>query len=253
MSSMPNPLQGTSSQNPLGWPGATGTNQPTGAPSVPGMPTVAGAPAPAPGGATTPSPATSNPFGGITTPAKSPVGGGALGANLAQTNYQTGALRNQLLPIFAQLFGGATGPAQNFFSQLLNLGSPYYQQQQEASFNTGVNEAQDTQATAKQQINASGYGAAPSGLEAAEAGGAAVGETQNLSQLYLQNLFQNENMQALGAQGLASLAQLFNPAQLMSQTSSSIQQPENTAAQIMSSIGQMAGGIFGSSGIPTGS
>lgn len=252
MSTMPNPLQGQPTQNPLGWPGMTGTNMP--APSVAGSPTIGGAPAPAPsaGGATTPSPASTNPFSGVTTPSPSPTGGGKLASNLAQQNYETGVLRNQLLPIFAQLFGGATGDAQAFFEKLLNLGSPYYKQQQEASFNAGVNNAQNTQATARQQINASGYGAAPSGLEAAEAGGAAVGESANLSQLYLQNLFQNENMQALGAQGLASLAQLFNPANLTGQgTGTGIQQGQNTASQIMSSIGQLSSGIFGNSGIPT--
>jgi hypothetical protein len=217
------------------------------------MPTVGGAPAPAPGGATTPSPASTNPFGGITTPVPSPTGGGKLAGNLAQQNYETGVLRNQLLPIFAQLFGGAVGPAGDFFKKLMDLGSPYYQQQQEASFSSGVNNAQNTQAGANQRINASGYGAAPSGIEAAAAEEGAVGESQNLSQMYLANLFQNENMQALGAQGLASLAQLFNPANLTGQgTSSGIQQGQNTAAQIMSSIGQLAGGIFGSGGIPTG-
>jgi hypothetical protein len=259
VSTLPNPLAGVNSSNPLGWPGMTGTNMPptntsTGAPSVPGMPTVGGAPAPAPsaGGAATPTPSSTNPFGGLTTPTPSPVGGGALAGNLAQSNLTTAGYRNQLIPIFAQLFGGATGPAMNFFQQLMNLGSPYYQQQQQASFGQGVNQAQNAAAQSKQQLNATGYGYTPSGQTAAMLGGEATGESQNLSQLYLQNLFQNEQMQAIGAQGLASLASLFNPAGLMGQTSTSIQQPENTAAEMMSAVGQLAGGIFGTSGIPTG-
>lgn len=237
ISTLPNPLTGTSADNPLGWPGANMPPSTSG--SAPGGPSLFGAP--------------TNPFAGVNTPAPSPVGGGALAGNLAQQNYMTGALRNQLLPIFAKLFGSSTGPAMDFFKKLMDLGSPYYKEQQRASLESGVNSAENTSATARQRVNASGYGYAPSGLEAGVIGQEAVGESQNLSQMFLQNLFQNENLQMGGAQGLSALAQLFNPANLTGQsTTSSIQQPTNTAAEIMSSIGTMAGGIFGAGGIPKG-
>jgi hypothetical protein len=238
MSTMPNPLQGQGS-NPLGWPGQTGTNMP----GIPGGPSLFGSPPSAsPAGAT----GTTNPYGFGT------KDGGALAANLAETNLQTGLARNALIPWFTKMMGGSAGPAMDFFKQLMNLGSPYYQQQQQASFGQGVNHGENAAALSKQRLNASGYGAAPSGMQAAMLGGEATGQAQNLSQMYLQNLFQNEMMQMGGAQGLSSLAQLFNPASLLGQTSTSIQQPTNTAAETMSAIGQMAGGIFGAGGIPTG-
>jgi len=244
MSTMPNPLTGTNASNPLGWPGATGTNMPpSSAPSVPGAPSIGG----------TPSPGSTNPFAGVTTPGPSPTGGGKLASNLAQQNYETGALRNQLLPIFAQLFGGASGPASDFFKQLMNLGSPYYKEQQRASLEQGVNQGQNAAANANQRLASSGYGYAPSGLQAGMLGQEATGQAQNLSQMFLQNLFQNENLQLQGAQGLSNLASLFNPANLTGQgTQSNIQQGQNTAAQMMGAIGQMAGGIFGTGGIPKG-
>lgn len=180
------------------------------------------------------------------------MGGGALAGNLGETNLQSGLYKNALAPLFAQMMLGTGGDAANFFKTLMNLGSPYYKEQQRASFEQGTNQANNAAAQSAQRLNASGYGAAPSGLQAAMLGQQATGQAQNLSQLFLQNLFQNENLQLQGAQGLGSLASLFNPAALLGETNPNIQQPQNTAAQLMGSIGQLAGGIFGAGGIPTG-
>lgn len=247
MSSIPNPLQGISAGNPLGWPGQTGTNMPPST-SVPGSPSLFGTPTgpvalpAAPSGA----PGSQNPYG------LGRIGGGALAANLAETNLQTGLYKNQLAPLFAQMMFGSAGPAQDFFKTLMNLGSPYYKEQQRASFEQGTNQGQNALAQAMQRLNASGYGAAPSGLQAAMLGQQATGQAQDLSQLFLQNLFQNEALQLQGAQGLSQLASLFNPSSLLTGISPQIQQPTNTAAEIMGGIGSLAGGIFGGGGIPTG-
>lgn len=244
---IPNPLSGQSSQNPLGWPGQTGTNMPPST-SVPGSPSLFGTPTgplqlPAgPAG----TPGSTNPYG------FGKIGGGAMAGNLAETNLQSGMYKNALAPLFAQMMFGTGGDAANFFKTLMNLGSPYYKEQQRASFEQGTNQGQNALAQAMQRLNASGYGAAPSGLQAAMLGGQATGQAQDLSQLFLQNLFQNEALQMQGAQGLSSLAQLFNPSSLLTGTNPNIQQPTNTAAEMMSGIGQLAGGIFGSKGIPTG-
>src|SRR5271155_3325146 len=120
MSTLSNPLLGVNAENPLGFPGQTGTN----------------VQAPSAGGATTPANNTPNPIT-TTTPAPSGIGGGQLTNTLAQQNVATGAYRNQLIPQFAQLFGQNAGAAQQYFTSLLNLGSPYYQQQQRASFDQG--------------------------------------------------------------------------------------------------------------------
>ena len=57
-------------------------------------------------------------------------------------------------------------------------------------------------------------------------GGMAQQGSQNLAEQYLQNLFQNENLQMQGAQGLGTLGQsfaglagMFNPTQLLGGTS----------------------------------
>lgn len=248
MSTLPNSLQGQNPQNPLGWPGATGTN----APSVPGGPQLFGSPPPPDIGPT--SGAASRAPGGALNPFGQGVrGGGDLTYNLAGQNLVTGDWRNKLIPWFTQMMSGSAGPAMDFFKKLMDLGSPYYKEQQRASLEQGVNQAQNTAAGSQQRLNAAGYGAAPSGLQAAMIGGEATGEANNLSQMFLQNLFQNEQMQMGGAQGLSQLAQLFNPAALTGQsTNPNIQQPTNTAAETMAGIGQLASGIFGNKGIPTG-
>lgn len=220
-------------------PPSTGGGVP-GGPSLFGSPT---GPVDLPAGPTG-TPGSQNPFG------QGSRGGGNLGYNLAETNLQSGLYKNALAPFFAQMMFGAGGDAANFFKTLMNLGSPYYKEQQRASFEQGTNQANNAAAQSSQRLNASGYGAAPSGLQAAMLGQQATGQAQDLSQLFLQNLFQNEALQLQGAQGLSSLASLFNPSSLLTGTNPNIQQPTNTAAELMGGIGQLAGGIFGAGGIP---
>jgi hypothetical protein len=238
--------------NPLSWPGDTGTNMPpslSGSPSVPGAPSLFGSPM-APTGPPAPG---SGGFGGGTwgNPGGygNPRGAQEIQRNTALTNILTGQYRNQLLPQFAQLMFGYGGDAGNFFKQLMNLGSPYYKEQQRASFEQGTQQGQNAAANANQRLNASGYGYAPSGLQAGVLGQEATGQAQNLSQMFLQNLFQNENLQAQGAQGLSQLAALFNPAQLTGQGSSqggNISQPSSffdNFQKVMSGLWGPGGGV----------
>lgn len=168
--------------------------------------------------------------------------------NAGFENVQEGQERNNLIPQFAQLMQQFAGPAGDYFKNLMNLGSPYYQQQQAASFNNGVNQNQNAASQARQQLQAQGYGATPSGATAAMIGGMNMQGSQNLAQSYLQNLFQNENLQSQGASGLASLAGLFNPSSLFGENtvSGSTQGPTATGQlqQLMSGFGS----LFGSSG-----
>jgi len=212
MSTMPNPLFGS-------WqpPGTTGAPPPL--PANPAPPAI-GAPAGKPG--------STDPYG------MGSRGGGDLTANLAETNLQTGLTKNALIPYFTQLFSGATGPAVDFYKQLTNLGSPFYQRKQQASFEQGTKAAQDAAAQSRQRLQASGAGYTPSGAGAAMFGGEAQAEAGNQEEAFLNNLFQNEQMQALGAGGLSQLASLFNPSPLLtSQINPSIQQPTNTGAEWM--------------------
>jgi hypothetical protein len=149
---------------------------------------------------------------------QNPWGANEIQRNAALNNIQAGQMKNQLAPQFAQLMQQYGGSAGDFFSQLMNLGSPYYQQKQQEGFTQGVQQNQNAGAMAKQQLQAQGYGATPSGANAAMIGGMAQQGSQNLAEQYLQNLFQNEQMQGAGAQGLSSLAGLFNPTQLLSGT-----------------------------------
>ncbi len=253
MSSLPNPLTGTSADNPLGWPGQTGTNAPPPG-QVPGGPSLFGGAPSAPnipGGPTGPIQAgpgaigsTGNPFG-----LNNPWMATNVARNTQLENLQTAESRNQLIPWFTQMMSGSAGPAMDFFKQLMNLGSPYYAQQQRASLESGVNQGQNAAANANQRLNAAGYGYAPSGLQAGVLGQEATGQAQNLSQMFLQNLFQNENMQALGAQGLSQLAGMFNPSQLTGQQSSTSYQTQPTFA---SQFQQIMSGIFGNNSAASG-
>lgn len=227
MSTTPNPL--------MGWLGTSGVNQPGSNP----LPDLQSPPAPSGTAGST------NPYG------FGSRNGGALRTNLAESNLQTGLFKNALLPLFTNMMFSAGGDAGKFFKQLMDLGSPFYQQKQRASFEQGVTQSQNAAAQARQGLQASGAGSTPSGVNAAMMGGMGQAEAGNQAELFLNNLFQNEQLQMGGAQGLAQLAQLFNPAQLTGQqTNPSIQQPTNMVAPTLSGIGSMLSGVFGSGGAP---
>jgi hypothetical protein len=229
MSTAGNPLVGS-------WPNPGGVNP--GPAPLPGTnPTLPAAPAGTPG--------TTDPYG------QGSRGGGNQGFNLAETNLQTGTYKNALLPLFSKLMFGAGGDAANFFKQLADLGSPFYKRKQQQTAEQGAKQASDASGQARQQIQASGTGYTPSGVGAAAFGGMAQAEAGNQEEAFLNNLFQNEQLQAMGAQGEAQIAQLFSPAQLTGQQiSSSIQQPTNTGAEWLSSIASLlsGGGYSSSSG-----
>lgn len=142
----------------------------------------------------------------------------SLQKNVLLNNVIAGQMKNALAPQFASLMGRYGGDAGNFFEQLMNLGSPFYKQKQSEAFTQGVGQNQNAAAMAQQQLARQGYGYSPSGANAAMIGGMNIQGGQNLAEQYLQQLFQNEQLQAGGAQGLSSLAGLFNPTQLLSGT-----------------------------------
>ena len=148
-----------------------------------------------------------------------PRGPNEINRNLGLENISAAGQKNLLAPFFAQLMQQYGGQAGDFFKNLTNLGSPYYQQKQQEAFTQGNKANQDAAAMARQQQQAQGYGSTPSGAGAAMIGGMNQAGGQSLAEQYLQNLFQNEQMQMAGAQGLSGLAQLFNPNQLLSGTS----------------------------------
>jgi hypothetical protein len=139
--------------------------------------------------------------------------------NLGLENIKAAALKNQMAPQWAKLMGQYGQGAGNFFQQLMNFGSPFYRQKQQEAFTQGTQQNQNAAAMAQQRLRSQGYGATPSGANAAMIGGMEQQGAQNLSEQYLQNLFQNEQMQGAGAEGLSSLASLFNPNSLLTGTS----------------------------------
>ncbi len=245
MSTPYNPLSGPNSgvSNPLGWP--SGTN-PSNVPSATGANGIF----PGIGTPTFGTPSmmqgvpTGNP-GGLPNPwsnAKDAI------RNLMGTNVVLGQQRSQLIPQFANAMFGAAGPASQYFGTLMNLGAPYYQQQQRASFENAVNQYQNAAAQARQQALATGQGYGPSGANVGMMGGLAAAQGQNLTQQYLQNLFQNEALQMQGAQGLSGMASMFNPAQLMGQVSV----PGSDPTQGPQYGSQILGGLLGGLGFSSG-
>ncbi len=158
-------------------------------------------------------------------------------ANLGAENIITAQMKNLLAPMFANMMMGYAQPAGKVFGQFANLGSPFYQQKQRQSWEQGVGQANAATGQAREQIASKGYGYAPSGLEAGMLGGAATGESGNLATNFLQNLFQNEQLQLQGAQGLSGLAGMFQPQGLMGGTSTPFGQSQ------ASQFGDMAKGI----------
>lgn len=180
---------------------------------------------------------------------KNPLGPNEINRNIGLENVMSGQMKNMLAPQFANLMGQYGGQAGNFFQNLMNLGSPYYQQKQTEGFNQGVQQNQNAAGQARQQLSAQGYGNTPSGAEAAMLGGMQQAGAQSLSEQYLQNLFQNEQMQAAGAQGLSSLAGMFNPAQMLGGTSAGANiTPQSTFFDNFKNIGQGIGAMFGNAG-----
>lgn len=246
MASPSNPLTGSNwgTQNPnqnmnAGWlnsnvnPGQFGPLPPTPGPTS--------TPQGAPGGTGTNPGGLANPFTNIKD----------ITRNTGLENLMTGDLRNQLIPQFANLMKGYSGPAAEFFNTLMNLGSPYYQQKQEEGFTQGVQQNQNAAAQARQGLQAQGYGYAPSGAMAAMLGGMNQQGAQSLSEQYLQNLFQNENLQMQGGQGLAQIAAMFNPSSLFGNVSTpGTTQGPNTFAETLQGIASLfgSGGVKGISG-----
>jgi hypothetical protein len=218
-----NPLQNA---NPIQLPGMPGVSTPGGTPSGDNQPfnspSAAGGPWGNPGGY------------------HNPTGAGAVNRNQAINNIIAGQMKNQLAPQFAQLMSQYGGQAGNLFSQLANLGSPYYQQKQSEAFGQGVRQNENAQGLAREQLRAQGYGSTPSGATAAMIGGMNQAGAQSLSEQYLQNLFQNEAMQLQGGQGLASLAGMFNPTQMLGGIPVGNVQQDPTFGQ---TFGQIMGGI----------
>lgn len=176
--------------------------------------------------------------------------------NQAYLNTIQQQQRQGLIAPFANTMFGTGGAAANYYQNLMNLGSPYYQQQQRASFEQGVGQSQNAAAQARQQLSASGYGFTPSGTTAATIGEMGIGQSNTLEQAFLQNLFQNEQLQATGASGLAQLAALFNPASLFGLASPQTTQGQ-TPGETLSGIGSLASSLFkpaslGSSGGSSG-
>lgn len=193
-----------------------------------------------------------NPGGGIQwNPGNfsNPKGPNEINRNMGISNIQTNQIKNALAPQFAKAFGQYGGAAGDFFSQLTNLGSPFYKQKQAEAFNQGVQQNQNAAGQAKQQLDAQGYGYTPSGANAAMIGGMATAGAQDLSEQYLQNLFQNEQLQLAGAQGEAGIAQMFNPTQLLGGTSVGANvQAQPTFFQDLNQVLSSLSGAGGSSG-----
>lgn len=220
--------------NPLlgSWPSTAGVNQ-----------NPYGVPPPPPGPAGTPG--SQDPYG------RGARGSGNLGYNLAETNLQTGLQKNALIPLFSKMMFGAGGDASQFFKQLMDLGSPFYKQKQQKTAEQGAKAGQDEAGLARQRLQASGAGYGPSGAGAAMFGGMGQAQAGNQEEAFLNNLFQNELLQAQGAQGLSSIAGLFNPAQLAtSQINPQIQQPTGGFAD---SFAKIVGALFPKGATPSGS
>lgn len=196
-----------------------------------------------------------------------PTGANEINRNMGLTNMMAGQQKNFLAPQFASQMGQYGQQAGNtynqvapFFRNLMNLGSPYYQQKQLEGFQQGNQQNQNAAAMARQKLNSQGLGYTPSGANAAMIGGMEQQGAQNLAEQYLQNLFQNENMQMQGAQGLGTLGQsfaglagMFNPTQLLGGTGigSNVQAPpsffQNFAQtlQALTNTGNQAAAGFG--------
>lgn len=179
-----------------------------------------------------------------------PKGGKETSRNVMLTNIISGQMKNMLAPQFAQAMSSYAGPAGDFFRKLMDLGSPYYQQKQSEGFTQGVQQKQSAAAQARQKLQATGYGYTPSGATAATIGGMEMEGAKSMAEQFLQNLFQNENLQAGAAGNLAQLAQLFNPTQLLGGISAGAEPVISpTTPQSLQSVLQGVGSLFGSSGI----
>lgn len=185
-----------------------------------------------------------------------PSGSGEINKNIGIENIMAAQQKNALAPEFAKMFGQYGTGSGNFLQQLMQQGSPYYQQHQTEAFNQGVNQNQNAAAMARQQLGAQGYGSTPSGANAAMIGGMQMQGAQSLAEQYLQNLFANEQLQQSAAGSLGNLAGMFNPTQLLGGTSvgANIQQPSNffqNMSSVMGGIGSMFGG-YGQTSLPGG-
>lgn len=156
--------------------------------------------------------------------------------------------KQQLSPLFAQQMFSAAQPAQSYFQNLMNLGSPYYQQHQTAAFGNALNDYSNAYAQASNQLRGQGLGFGPSGANVAMLGGMGQGFAQDAATQYLQQLFANENLQMQGAQGLGQIASLFQPASLLGGTPVSALSQNPSWTQQFGQVASGLGALFGGSG-----
>jgi hypothetical protein len=230
MSSSPNPLFGS-------WDPNAGTNMPGSVPGMPGTTPVTGS---SPLGNGPQAGSNLNP-GGLANPWN--TGGIARNINLA--NLDTASMKNQMLPQMWDLFRKSGGDAAKFFEQLTNLGSPFYKQKQQQTAEQGAKAGNEQAGMARERLNASGAGYTPSGAGAAMFGGMGQAQAGNQEEAFLNNLFQNEQLQLAGAQGLGQMAAMFNPSQMTGQSTPS--QPYQ-APTFASQFDQIMSGLWGPGG-----
>lgn len=126
------------------------------------------------------------------------------------------------------------GTLRNTLEQFMNLGSPYYQQHQTAAMQENAQKFNDLSGQLRGTLNQAGFGASPTGLATAAQGDLARQAGQSMSQAYLQNLFQNENLQLSAAGMFPAVPQLEN---VESQGLQGIAQGRLAQGQGMTSIG----------------
>jgi hypothetical protein len=168
----------------------------------------------------------------------------ALRKTAARENITSGRMRNFLAPLFAKEMFGLTGPAAEFYKQLMDLGSPFYKQKQAQTAEQGAKAGQDQAGMARERLQASGTGYGPSGAGAAMFGGMGQAQAGNQEEAFLNNLFQNEILQGRGAEGMGQLASMFNPSSLLGGNVEQISRGPSAAqnfASVWGSLFQPAG------------
>lgn len=92
-----------------------------------------------------------------------------------------------------------------FYGQLMDLGSPFYQSRQRQAMEASANQFQNNAGLINQIVARQGMGMGPSGVNTAGLGQLAQAASQSFADEFLKNLFNNEQLQLQAAQGFSNI------------------------------------------------
>ncbi len=143
--------------------------------------------------------------------------GGGSGKKLSKEERKLLTTLMEFAKRYEQQFQQRAGQLDTFFDPYLLEGSPFLGRIQRAGAERIAREFDQAGARLSQRLAQSGFGTAPSGLQAAALGDLGRARAASAAETYLSNLLANEQLKFSAAGAKQGIMPLFSPAQFLGQ------------------------------------